>query len=73
MSAARKPFEQSLKRLAKLKFTPRMDKRLQKLMDRNSEGTITSAERDELKFLVDLSMDMSIVKGHAMLVLGIKP
>jgi len=59
--------------LANLRFTARMNRRLQKLMDRNSDGMLTAAERDELATMVDLSETMSLFKAQALRILGRKP
>ncbi|MCL5769700.1 MAG: hypothetical protein M1588_00015 [Planctomycetes bacterium] len=52
--------------VAALHFPPTADKRLQTLMDRNSDGLLTSDEREELKALVDLSETISLVRADAL-------
>ena len=59
--------------LASLRFPPRTDSRLQRLMDRNSAGGLTSSEREELEDLVDLSEAMSLLRAQALHLLGRKP
>lgn len=64
---------QMVERVAALRFPPHADKRLQALMDRNNEGTLTAEERDELTALVELSEAMALVRAEAMQVLGRDP
>src|SRR5437588_10692582 len=58
---------------AALRFPPRTGRRLQLLMDRNTEGTLTPDEREELTALVELSEKMTLVRSQAMRVLGRDP
>ena len=64
---------QMVERVAALRFPPHADRRLQLLMDRNNEGTLTSEEREELTALVELSETMALVRAEAMHVLGREP
>jgi hypothetical protein len=59
--------------LADLRFPPRTDAMLQRLMDRNTEGLITSSEREQLEALVDLSETMSLLRAQALSLLGRTP
>ncbi|HKI37218.1 MAG TPA: hypothetical protein VKA46_35515 [Gemmataceae bacterium] len=59
--------------VAELRFPPKTDRYMQVLMDRNNEGTLTPAERDELESLVELSEVMSLVRARALHLLGRKP
>jgi hypothetical protein len=59
--------------VADLRFPSRTDKLMQSLMDRNTNGTLTSAERDELQALVELSETMSLIRARALQLLGRKP
>ena len=59
--------------IADLRFPPKSDRRLQALMDRNTEGRLTPAEREELEALVELSEMMSLVRARALHLLGRKP
>lgn len=52
---------------------PKANERLQHLMDRNTEGLLTDAERTELEMLVELSEQISIVRAEALQLLGRKP
>jgi len=64
---------QMVESVAELRFPPQADRRLQLLMDRNTEGTLTAQEREELAVLVELSETMALVRAQAMLVLGRDP
>lgn len=56
-----------------MRFPPRANQRLQWLMDRNTEGLLTEAERQEMETLVELSEQMAIVKSEALQFLGRSP
>jgi len=59
--------------LAALRFPPKTDARLQDLMDRNTEGQLTEAERDDLEALAELSERLAILRAQALHLLGRKP
>jgi len=59
--------------LGDLKFPERTDQKLQELMDRNTEGLLSEAERADLESLVELSEQLSLVRGEALHLLGRKP
>ena len=59
--------------VASLRLPQVSDRRLQTLMDRNNEGTLTADERDELESLAALSETISLVRADALAVLGRKP
>jgi hypothetical protein len=59
--------------VAELRLPPRMDNRMQQLMDRNTEGSLTLEGRAELEALVELSENMSLIRSKALLLLGRKP
>jgi len=42
-------------------------------MDRNNEGVLQESEREELEALVELSEQLSIVRGEALQILGKQP
>jgi hypothetical protein len=42
-------------------------------MDRNTDGTLTPEEHEELESLVELSESIALVRAQALLVLGRKP
>lgn len=42
-------------------------------MDRNNEGLLPESEREELAVLVELSEQMSLVRGEALQILGRQP
>jgi hypothetical protein len=59
--------------VAELRFPPKTDRLMQLLMDRNTNGVLTPAEREELEALVELSETMGLVRARALLLLGRKP
>jgi hypothetical protein len=59
--------------VAALRLPPKADRRLQDLMDRNTEGALTQTEREDLEALVELSENISLLRAKALLVLGRKP
>jgi hypothetical protein len=58
---------------AELRFPPKADARLQALMDRNTEGELTPAERDDLEALVELSETLALLRARALHLLGRRP
>jgi hypothetical protein len=56
-----------------LRLPSRANARLQQLMNRNTEGLLTEAERAELETLVELSEQLSLVRATALHLLGRKP
>jgi hypothetical protein len=58
--------------VAALRLPPKADDRLQSLMDRNNEGTLNSAEREELESWVELSETIALVRAQALSLLGKK-
>jgi hypothetical protein len=59
--------------IGELRLPSKTDLRLQQLMDRNTEGALTSLERDELEALVELSERLSLVRAEALHLLGREP
>lgn len=59
--------------VAGMRFPPKADARVQRLMDRNSAGQLTPAERDELEALAELSETIALVRAEALRVLGRAP
>jgi len=59
--------------VADLHFPPRWNRRLQALMDRNTNGALTEEEREDLQALVELSETLSLVRSQALHLLGRKP
>jgi hypothetical protein len=62
-----------LEAVAELHLPPRADQRLQRLMDRNTDGALTEAERVELEALVEWSESIAPVRAQALHLLGRKP
>jgi hypothetical protein len=56
-----------------LRFPSKADHRLQELMGRNTEGLLQDSEREELEALVELSEQLSLVRGEALQILGRQP
>ncbi len=56
-----------------LHFPFSADQRLRELMDRNNEGLLQPQEEEELKALVELSEEVSLVRGEALQLLGRRP
>lgn len=49
------------------------DKHLQSLMDRNNEGLLQPAEKEELAALAALGEELSIMRAQALQLLGTRP
>jgi hypothetical protein len=62
-----------LENIGNLRLPAKADSHLQHLMDRNNEGKLTVAERDELEALVELSEQLSLVRAEALQLLGRSP
>jgi len=62
-----------LEALANLRFSPKADERLQKLMDANNDGMLTEQEKEELELLVETSESLSLMRTRALNALGRKP
>lgn len=56
-----------------LKLPPKADRRLQDLMDRNTEGRLSADEVTDLESLVELSQTLSLVRAEAFHLLGRNP
>jgi hypothetical protein len=56
--------------LAEFRFSPKLNAKLQDLMERNTEGQLSAADREELEALVELSETIAILRGEALQVLG---
>ena len=59
--------------VAALRLPPRVDRRLQFLMDRNTDGELSSEQKEELEALVELSETISLLRAQALHLLGRKP
>jgi hypothetical protein len=59
--------------VADLKLPSRADRRLQELMDRNTNGALTPEEQDELESWVELSETIALVRAQALHVLNRSP
>jgi hypothetical protein len=56
--------------LAEFRFSPKLNAKLQNLMERNTEGQLSGPEREELEALVELSETIALLRGGALRVLG---
>jgi hypothetical protein len=59
--------------VAALRLPPKADRRVQDLMDRDTDGALTPGEREELEALVELSEALALVRAQALHLLGRKP
>ncbi len=59
--------------VSELKLPSKADRRLQELMDRNTEGRLSEQEHADLEALVELSEKLSLVRAEALHLLGRKP
>ena len=59
--------------VAALRLHAASDRRLRLLMDRNNNGRLTTAEREELASLAELSEVISLVRADALHLLGRAP
>jgi hypothetical protein len=59
--------------VAEMRFPARMDALLQSLMDRNTNGQLSSDEREELEAVAELSESISLIRAQAMRLLGRSP
>jgi predicted component of type VI protein secretion system len=59
--------------ISHLKLPAGADERLRVLMDRNTEGKLSTDERLVLESLVELSERLSLVRADALALLGRKP
>lgn len=59
--------------VGRLRLPPRADRRLQELMDRNTEGNLTERDREDLEALVEISKTLSLVRAEALQLLGRRP
>jgi hypothetical protein len=59
--------------ISDLRLPPQTDRHLQTLMDRNNEGLLQPAEKDELAALAALSEEISLLRADALHLLGKRP
>lgn len=59
--------------VSELRLPAKTDRRLQELMDRNTEGRLTDEERADLESLVELSETLALVRAEALHLLGRAP
>jgi len=56
--------------IGKFRFPAEADRHLQNLMDRNNDGLLQPAEKEELAALAALSEDISLLRAQALQLLG---
>jgi hypothetical protein len=59
--------------MASLRFPPKADRHLQRLMDRNTEGRLSPEEKEQLETLVELSESLSLIRAQALQLLNRRP
>ena len=59
--------------VSELRLPVKADRRMQQLMDRNTEGQLTDEERADLESLVELSETLALVRAEALHLLGRAP
>jgi hypothetical protein len=59
--------------VAALRLPPRGDRRMQILMDGNTNGALSPDQKEELESLVELSETIALVRAQALRLLGRKP
>ena len=59
--------------LSELRLPAKADRRLQELMDRNTEGQLSEEQRADLDSLVEVSETLSLVRAEALHLLGQRP
>jgi hypothetical protein len=64
---------ETIESAAELRLPPATDRRLQHLMDLNSDGQLTPDQREELASLVELSQSISLLRAKALRALGRSP
>lgn len=65
--------EQLMEAIADFHLPRSTDEHMQRLMDRNNDGELSIEETEELAALADLGTAISLLKAHAMRLLGRKP
>ena len=73
MAAVIQATREMVEEVASLRFPPRADRRLQRLMDRNTEGRLSPEEREEFESLVELSESIALVRAKALHLLECQP
>ncbi len=73
MSAVVEAPVEMVEAVAALRLPPRGDRRLQILMDLNTNGRLTAEQREELEDLVELSETISLLRAQALHLLGREP
>jgi hypothetical protein len=67
MSAVLEVPRELVETVAELRLPSHTDRQLQQLMDRNTEGSLTPAEREQLEALVEWSEQIALVRALRLL------
>jgi hypothetical protein len=59
--------------VGRLRLPAWADRRLQELMDRNTDGELSDDEREQLESLVEWSESVSLIRAEALHLLGTAP
>lgn len=62
-----------MRSIGALRLPLQADRHLQELMDRNNEGFLSSAEKEELAALAHWSEEVSLLRAEALRHLGMMP
>jgi hypothetical protein len=73
MSATIEAPREWVEAIAALRLPPKTNARLQELMERNTEGSLTESERQDLEALVELSETIALVRIRGLRLLGRQP
>lgn len=73
MSAVVEAPREMVETVAALRLSAKADRRLQELMDRNTDGALTVQEREDLEALVELSETLALFRAEALQLLGRGP
>ena len=73
MSATLPAPETLIRSIGDLRLPPEMDRHLQELMDRNNDGLLQPAQKQELAELAAWSEEVSLLRAEALQLLGRRP
>ncbi len=62
-----------IRSIGDLRLPPELDRRLQELMDRNNDGLLQPAQKQELAALAAWSEEISLLRAEALQLLGRPP
>ncbi len=62
-----------IRSIGDLRLPPETDRRLQELMDRNTDGLLQLEQKQELAALAAWSQEVSLLRAQALQLLGLRP